>query len=234
MGKSFYCRALRYIFSTCFAYPAGFVAALHARAASHRDIFMPRLFARLLIAALIAGIGGGLSVHYALRHFNGFHKVQIGLWTAWPQAETEEADAYVQAKTLLRGDIALGRAEGLSFYLSRDDEGQALNGRCRYIIHGQVPEARFFTLYAIDKERVPIKAKQNWPDKLLSTDIIRDESGAITIILSPRVQDGNWLAVPRGPYALQLNLYDTPITAMIGLTKPSMPSVVKIKERHCG
>jgi len=195
---------------------------------------MPRLLTRLLIIALIAGLGGGFSVHYALRHFNGFHKVQIGLWTAWPQDETEEADAYVQARSVLRGAIALGRAEGLSFYRDHDDEGKALSGRCRYLVYGQVPEARFFTLYAIDKERVPAKIPGQRPDKIFSQDIIRDETGAFSLIASPRMQEGNWLAVPHGSYALQLNLYDTPITAMIGLNKPVMPSVVKIRERHCG
>lgn len=195
---------------------------------------MLRLFMPILIAALIAFIGGGASVHYALRHFNGFHKVQIGLWAAYPQDISDEAEPYALAKAGRQAGIALGRAEGLSFYLSHDDEGNALNGRCRYIMHGQVPEARFFTLYATDKEHVPLRAGNGLPGRLFSQDIIRDETGAITIMLSPQAVDGNWLAVPAGVYGLQLNLYDTPVTAMIGLARPSMPSVVKVREGRCG
>lgn len=197
---------------------------------------MLRLIMPILLAALIAFIGGGVSVHYALRHFNGFHKVQIGAWAAYPQEESGEAEPYALAKYGRHTENSLGRAEGLSFYLNRDEEGNPLSGRCRYILRGQVPEAQFFTLYAIDKDRAPAAAAKNsgLPDKLFSQDIIRDESGAMTIILAAKAESGNWLAVPAAPYGLQLNLYDTPITAMSGLTKPSMPIVVKIKEGRCG
>jgi len=198
---------------------------------------MPRFIPPLLIAAALALLLGGLSADYAVRHFGGFDTFRIGRWTAYDRAPPDRpADIYSRARLRRSGAISLGRAEGISFYLDRDDQGLPLFGSCLYVLTGEVEQARFFTLYAVNAEKIPQAraAIGGLPDKLFSQDIIRDESGAFNIILSPQAQAGNWLSVPKGRYGLALNLYNTPIAAMTGLTSPIMPNLTRLKGGSCG
>lgn len=195
---------------------------------------MPRLFLLILPAVCLALLGGSFSADYALRHFAGFNGMEIGAWRAFPQNADGSADIYTRAAARRDKIIAYARAEGMGFHLAADSEGRALSGACRYQLEGQVPEARFFTLYPADKNGQWLQSGQGLPDRLFSQDILRMESGAFRIILSPRVEAGNWLAVPEGRYELQLNLYETPITAMTGFIKPQMPKLVRLKGDRCG
>lgn len=190
-----------------------------------------RLVLPILLALFIAFAGGSFSVHYSLQNFGGADAIQIGPWSAYPQAGDE--DVYAQAKRGRSSDIILGRAEGLSFYLNTDSEGRALQGGCRYNLYGSVPEARFFTLFVTDSSHKVIKAAANLPDKLFSQDIMREENGNFTILLSPYPQEGNWLATPKTSYTVQLNLYDTPISSAAGLSPRAMPAIIKIKGKNC-
>jgi len=190
----------------------------------------------LIVTVLFIAIAGGTwSAGYVLTAFDGFSKLQIGQWEAFPNAGTESADPYALANTGRRGDVALGQAEGLVFYLRGDDEGKPLSSQCRYRFKGSVPEARFFTLYTTDKNRETVKTTRRFPSELYSHDIIRDENARITILISSTVEPGNWLAVEdMQEYRLILTLYDTPIATATGLAKPVMPAVERIKEGYCG
>jgi len=198
---------------------------------------MPRSLLPLLSAAALALFGGSLSADYALRHFGGFDTLRLGQWAAYGQTPPDRpADAYSRAAAARSGAIQLGRAEGISFFLDKDDYGRPLSGRCRYMLAGEAPEARFFTLYPVSAAKIPLAGAGfgGRPAKLFSQDIIRMESGAFRIIISPQAEAGNWLAAPQGRFRLQLNLYDTPITAMTGLSRPAMPVLTRLKGGGCG
>lgn len=190
----------------------------------------------LTVTVLFIAIGGGAwSVHHVLLNFDGFGRLHIGQWQAFPDAGTENADPYATASAARRGDAALGQAEGLVFYLWGDDEGKPLTGRCRYRFKGSVPEARFFTLYAADKNLVPEKISPGLRSELYSQDIIRDADADITILVSSTAQPGNWLAVNgKQEYGLVLTLYDTPVAKTTGLARIAMPTVERIREERCG
>jgi len=188
-----------------------------------------------VIVLFIAIVGGAWSVHLLLASFDGFDRLRIGQWEAFPNAGTPNTDPYALARAARRGNAALGRAEGLIFYVWHDDEGKALTSRCRYILKGSVPEARFFTLYAADKNHVPKRTGRLLPWELYSQDIIRDESGQMVIRVSSTAESGNWLAVEGDQeYGLLLTLYDSQVATTTGLAKLTMPTVQRIKEARCG
>jgi len=192
----------------------------------------------ILLFAFIALFGGSISVDYALRHYH-LNSAHIGAWRTQKSAVNGADDTadnpYARAKAGRGMIIALGRAEGMSLTLSRDEEGKPLNGYCRYILAGQVPEARFFTIFAADSQGRVLRRGHGLPDALFSQDIIRDESGDFRIALSAQAASGNWLATPEsGRYTLRINLYDTPLISATALVKPVMPRLTKLKGNRCG
>jgi len=195
---------------------------------------MSRNILLTVIVFFIAIVGGAWSVHRVLTGFDGFNRFRIGQWVAFPNAGTSDADPYARARIAQRGEVALGQAEGLTFYIWADDKGNPLNSRCRYQLKGFLPEARFFTLYAADKDLIPQKIKTPLPYELYSQDIIRNENAEIIITISPTAEPGNWLAIgTQHDYGLVLTLYDTPIATSTGLARLVMPTVKRIKEGRC-
>lgn len=188
----------------------------------------------VLLTLVIAIIGGALSVSHVLKTFDGFGRLQIGQWEAYPDAGTENADAYARARAAQRGDIAIGRAEGLIFHAWRDDHGEPFKAGCTYRLSGDLPEARMFTLYAATPSLRPIVALSPLPVELSSQNILRRENSPLVISIGPDAQPGNWLAIDgKGRFTLILTLYDTPIAATTGLAKLVMPRVERIMEKKC-
>ena len=64
---------------------------------------------------LIAFGGATASAILALKATVGFGAIEIGPWTAWPEAQTETADPYAKAHRARTGVLLLGGAEGLRF-----------------------------------------------------------------------------------------------------------------------
>ena len=191
----------------------------------------------LIISSLLIAIGGGaLSVNYVLDTFDGFGRLKIGQWEAYPQAGTEEADAYARARAAKRGDISLGRTEGLVFRLWLDNHNHPLKGHCTYRLKGYLPETRLFTLYAADHILRAQWIEDQLPTELSSANVIWDQDGKLNVLVSPQAQAGNWLATRgRNEYGLILTLYDTPIVTSTALQKLNMPTVevVPAGERDC-
>lgn len=188
----------------------------------------------IVIALCLAIVGGVWSINTVLGHFDGFGRTTINGWQAYPQDGTEEADPYARARTVRQGTLSLGRAEGLAFYIWKDDSGQALTSRCRYTLQGFVPEARLFTLYPVDEKHTHLNAGSTFPTGLHSQNIVHDPDGAIHVTISATSAAGNWLAVPpRTSYGLVLTLYDTPVITTTGLANPVMPTLSRIKEGRC-
>lgn len=184
----------------------------------------------LIILSLVIAIGGGAwSVNYALDTFDGFGRLKIGQWEAYPQAGTEDADAYARARAAKRGDISLGRTEGLIFQLWQDSRHRPLKTQCTYQLKGLLPETRLFTLYAADHELRPLWIDDKLPTELHSGNVVWNKDGNLNILISPTAQAGNWLAT-RGSneYGLILTLYDTPIATSTALQTLNMPIVEAI------
>lgn len=172
--------------------------------------FLVELLAALLIA-LALGLASAWYMVDAPRIGLG-----VGAWKAVPAISAETADPYTRARIARTGEIALGAGEGLVFFAEADDHGAAFDGACDYVVAGETPTARLWTLSAVDRDgRLP--ASITGRTSLTSREILRDRDGRFTIAVSAAARPGNWLPVePKGGFRLIMRLYDTPLALSPG------------------
>ncbi|WP_378943698.1 DUF1214 domain-containing protein [Mesorhizobium sp. ANAO-SY3R2] len=182
------------------------------------------------LALAIAVGGGAASVGFVLNSQEGIGAVTVGPWTAFPDIGTPDADPYSKARVARDGILALGRAEGLSFIAEKDSGGANLKRECSYRVEGSLPVARFWTIYASDKEQVALKSGMRRDPDLHSLEVLRQPDNSIEIAVGARATPGNWLAVSgAGDMNLVLTLYDTPIASSTGLSDIEMPRIVRVQ-----
>jgi len=140
----------------------------------------------------------------------------VGAWKAVPAISAETADPYTRARIARTGEIALGAGEGLVFIAGEDDGGSGLDGACDYVLSGETPTARLWTLTATDADgRLPKAATGR--TFITSRELLRDVEGRFDLTVSASARPGNWLPAPAsGPFRLTLRLYDTPLALSPG------------------
>jgi hypothetical protein len=181
------------------------------------------------IVICFAVIGGGASVWYTLQARESIGAVTIGEWTAFPEIGTPDADPYSKARVAREGDLALGRAEGLSFAAQRDSGGDVLQRECNYTIEGPVPSARFWTLYAADADDAIIASGKLRAGALHSYQLLRAPDNSVAISAGAHPSPGNWLALSgSGRMTFVLTFYDTPIASSTGVADIILPGIVKV------
>lgn len=182
-----------------------------------------------LIALLIIFFGGISSAIFALNKTVGFGKIHVGSWSARPIVHTQNADPYSKAHRARRGDLLLGSAEGLLFTATTDDTGSQLSGKCRYLISGTTPSARFWSLRIQELKnhvRVPTFGKTS---ALNSTLVLKDKENNITIQADRLPQPGNWLFInSTSNIELILTLYDTPAASRESIIDVPLPTITKV------
>jgi hypothetical protein len=182
--------------------------------------------------ALVLAIGGGSWLTY--RSVTGVERlggIEVGLWKAFPDFGTPEADPYAKARAARSGSLPLGAAEGIRFYAEKDSQGRALIFGCDYLVEGPSPAARLWTLYASANDEAPLAAAAGLPSVLHSRQIIRIGEKPVTIHIAPSARPGNWLAVSSkrpGAYHLVLSLYDTPVATNAGLVDMKFPDISRL------
>lgn len=185
----------------------------------------------LVLYALALGAGIGLvTADYATRSGYPFGGVRVGAWTAWPKVGSLGADPYARAVNARRGEIPLAIGEGMLLTAEHDESGRSLDAACTYRVAGVTPPARAWTVTVAgrgprDAEVAPMR------EGFTATEILRETDGQFMITLSPEVQPGNWLPMPRakGAVRLALRLYDTPVAASAGnLDRASVPAITRI------
>jgi hypothetical protein len=182
----------------------------------------------VVYALALGGILGLVSADYATSGGYPFGGTAIGSWTAWPKAGSMDSDPYSRAVNARRGDIPLAVGEGMLLTAAVDDDGRALDAACTYRLSGMTPPARAWTLTVTGRgatEQTPVR------EGFTSTEILREADGLFAILLSPEVQPGNWLPMPRprGPVRLALRLYDTPVAASVSsLDRDSLPAIARV------
>ncbi|WP_317992982.1 DUF1214 domain-containing protein [Bartonella gliris] len=197
------------------------------------------MFLKIIIPFLIfvfSILCGMLSVNYMLNSFNNFDRFTIGEWSAYPQVGTANTDPYTRARAAKRGEISIGHTEGLIFQIWKDNHGRPLHPHCHYLLKGQIPEARLFTLYTADRSLKPYTSSKEIPFELYTDNITYESDGSLRINIAPTPQTGNWLAtVSQKEFGLILTLYDTSIISATSLQKLTMPSVEQIPsgQKNC-
>lgn len=186
---------------------------------------MRGLFYVIIVIALGLGLGGALS-WFSIQKHHGFGALTLGQWTAWPLAGSRDADPYTRAKVAAEGNVPLGAAEGLAFHARTDNRKKPLRLQCQYLISGQTPTARFWTLAAHDLEGQQLSPSDSRSGSVLSQTMLRQDLGQFIVQSGPDLAKGNWLQTEgNGEYQLILRLYDSPITSTRGLVDPSMPDI---------
>lgn len=183
----------------------------------------------LVLVSLVIAFGGGVwSASVTLKATSGFGAISLGPWVAYPELQTDKADPFARAHRSGDGKILLGRAEGLVFTASTDQDGGRLSGRCSYEISGLTPPARFWTLRVTDADGVPLAAPEPFPASLTSWNTLRDADGTFRISLSSDAKAGNWIRLDAGGgVAFALTLIDTPTAGSAGLMELDMPVIRK-------
>jgi hypothetical protein len=190
-----------------------------------------RLLIDIAVAIVVATILGFSTAWIAVEHGRIFGAVTVGPWTAWPSAGGPDADPYSVALLARSGEVPLGAGEGLAFTATTDNQGEPLSGDCGYVISGQTPPARLWTLTAYD-ETGRLMANAARRSGFHSREIIRRTDGGLAITVSPDVEPGDWLPIARaGRFQLVLRLYDTPLTTATEFVDIDMP---RIDQERCG
>lgn len=186
-----------------------------------------RLLFDIAVALVIAIAIGAASAWYTLDRGRLFNSLSLGEWTAWPESGSPDADPYSGAMLARSGEVPLGAAEGLAFSADTDSAGAPLSGRCNYVIVGQTPLARLWTLTAYDSQgRLMGDAGQR--TSFHSREILRRPDGRFEIRAASQVQPGNWLPITRDErFRIVLRLYDTPLATGNQLGELVMPQILR-------
>jgi hypothetical protein len=177
-------------------------------------------------------IVGATSAWYSIQRSHGIGAINIGVWAAWPYSGANQADPYTLARITSDSTVPLGAAEGLAFEATRDDDGKFLRLECNYILEGNTPKAKFWSLTPYRQDGKSVRSEKD--NSLISyhtnsTRLLRFTDGTFQIALGPVPSPGNWLATQgNGIFRLVLRLYDTPITSNTGIAVPVMPKIINI------
>jgi hypothetical protein len=181
----------------------------------------------IVLASLGLGLGSAWMAAGAAAPIDS---IRLGAWSAWPNAGTADTDPYSRTRLARNGEMPLGAGEGLALYAGIDSGGKVLQGRCTYIVEGQTPPARLWTLGLETQDGQPLPARQNIT-AIGSESVVRQSDGSFQIVVSPRPQAGNWLSsAGAGDIRIVVRLYDTTARTLTQLTDFAVP---EIRLRSC-
>lgn len=177
---------------------------------------------------MIVAVGLGAGATYLMvEKGQRISAIALGPWFAWPNLGTPDGDPYSAARQARTGQLPLGASEGIAFFAETDSQGAPLDGTCIYVLDGQTPPARLWTLAAYEADG---GLKNHEADKysLDSREIVRRTDGSFEITISGKARPGNWLPLGgRSSLMLVLRLYDTPLTTGAGQGNYSMPKITR-------
>ena len=183
--------------------------------------------AEIVFVALVALAIGLPSAWFETTRGWPIGALTIGEWTGWPAIGRADADPYSLARLAFLADLPLGSGEGLAFTADSDSSGATLDAGCSYVLVGDTPQARLWTLTAYDAGGA-LMTTPIGRTSFNSREILRRPDGRIDIAVGPSARPGNWLPLAgTGRFSLVLRLYDTPLTADTPLAQRVMPRIVK-------
>ncbi|SFV35923.1 hypothetical protein SAMN05216456_2277 [Devosia crocina] len=185
-------------------------------------------FVLLLLSTILVALATGFGLsYYALNDGRLVGAVQIGAWTSWPDLGAASPNPYSRGHLAREAALQLGRSEGLRFTATTDSAGEPLDLRCTYVLEGHVPVSTFWTLVALDPAGRNLAAPET-DLALRSSEIARDNSGAMVVSVGTALRPGNWLELAgRGPFGLALTLYDTTAFSGFGADNDTMPTITR-------
>ncbi|MEJ1157986.1 DUF1214 domain-containing protein [Prosthecomicrobium sp. N25] len=185
-----------------------------------------RFALEILLAVIVAVVAGLGSTYLAVGEGWLFRTYRAGEWTAWPEGGSTAPDPYARALIARTAQVPLGAGEGIAFFATRDSNGQPIRGGCEYLLSGETPPARLWTLGVVDAKGDP-PAHRSGRTFFTSREVLRRPDGHIEVALSPQARPGNWLPLPdSGALTLILRLYDSPAAIPATAGQIEMPRVL--------
>jgi len=187
-----------------------------------------RLVFGLLFVVSALAVGGGTAA-WRVQRLSDIDQVVIGPWRTSTLVGSQHAGAALRAAIAVNGLLAMQSREAIYFIASTDDDGQPLNGRCRYVIVGADPDARWWSLTAYGPDRFLIP--NNADDYSVNRDdASRDAAGRFAIELDRRPDVGARIALPEGHFLLTLRLYNPGATIA---AHPQAAQLPQIRRQDC-
>ena len=141
------------------------------------------------LAGLALGVGGAV---WQVRAGAWGSSVRIGPWTTGTDYGTGGASAYTRAVVALRGLLALPAREARYYNAALDDDGRALDGRCRYRVTGGELGGAWWSLTLYDRDGYLV-ANRPGTYSVGSAAIAPAQRGAWEVAIAPVPQPGRWL-----------------------------------------
>jgi hypothetical protein len=186
------------------------------------------IFVKFLSAGCLGVLLGLFVTLVEIEQGKGFAAIEAGPWTGWPRSEASEIDPYTRAILAYSGKISLSESEAMSFVAHGDSNGVEFNPACDYVLKGEIPPARFWTLTVLSPAGALIA---NTADRqgFTSSELLRASNGQFEITLSRHARPGNWLSLgPASKFILVLRFYDSELSApAAALDAAHMPVLVK-------
>lgn len=157
---------------------------------------------------IMLGMKSGISL---LKNRIAETSLRIGAWSYNPYVGSEDASGLTRAAIAVIGFLGMTKEESVYFVAKVDDNGDALTGRCTYKIQGTITrkDARWWsiTVYDADTDKL-IKTNEN-RYSFNGDSIQSEEEGNISIVVSAKKQEGNWLPVNKDTgFDLTLRMYN--------------------------
>ena len=186
-------------------------------------------FMILLVLSVTIALGlGAWTAHQALELSSDLGTVAVGPWRANPLGGSPDADPYSRAVLARIGNLTLGGGEGIGFRAIEDSAGRPLQRQCSYVLTGDTPPARVWTLAAYMPDGRLLSPGDGRPGWLSSRSLMRAEDNSTSLVVGPEAAAGNWLALTgRGNFILALTLYDSPASTSSGVGSLALPSLTR-------
>ncbi|MGH6852694.1 MAG: DUF1214 domain-containing protein [Methylocella sp.] len=186
------------------------------------------ILGKFLSAGCIGVLLGLFVTFVVVERGKGFAAITAGPWTGWPRNGTSDTDPYTRAILAYSGKMSLSESEGMSFVARGDSNGAEFDPACDYVLNGEIPPARFWTLTLLSPAGAPI-ANPAGRQGFTSSEVLRASDGQFEITLSRHARPGNWLPIGgASKFILVLRLYDSELGApAAALDAAQMPDLVK-------
>jgi hypothetical protein len=186
------------------------------------------ILGRFLSAGCIGVLLGLFVTFVVVERGKGFGAITAGPWTGWPRNGTSDTDPYTRAILAYSGEMSLSESEGMSFVAHGDGNGAEFDPACDYVLKGEMPSARYWTLTLLSPAGTPVA---NIADRqgFTSGEVLRASDGQFEITLSGHARPGNWLPIGgTSKFILVLRLYDSELGApATALDAARMPGLLK-------
>ncbi len=181
----------------------------------------------IVLALILAFAAGTMSAGYAVTHWLTLASQRSGPWQRLSTIGQINPDPYTQAFEHTSTQLPIGSAEGHIYIASKDSLGLNLISECNYIIEGEIPAARLFTLRVETTGGQLIVANSPLQSALHSDQILFTRT-RFKINVSAIVQPDNWLALKaNGPFNFVMTYYDVAVINDDTGNSTRLPEIIK-------